>query len=54
MLPAGTKMLRRKHQLYGPVMMQIAAFLENAVFWDITLKVNRRFGGKYRLHLSAE
>jgi hypothetical protein len=36
MLPAGRKMPRRKHQLYGPVMMQIAAFLENALFWDIT------------------
>jgi hypothetical protein len=32
-----------------------AVVMKNAVFWDMTprspLKVNRRFGGKYRLHL---
>jgi hypothetical protein len=35
----------------------IAAIMKNCIFWDITpcnpLKVNRRFGVKYRLHLQG-
>jgi hypothetical protein len=34
-----------------------AVFMKNAIFWDITpcipLKINRRFGGTYRLHLQG-
>jgi hypothetical protein len=27
--------------------------MKSSIFWDITLKVNRRFGGTYRLHLQG-
>jgi hypothetical protein len=33
-----------------------AQILENAVFWNVapyTFRVNRRFGGSYRLHLQG-
>jgi hypothetical protein len=34
-----------------------AVFMKSSIFWDITpctpLKVNRRFGGTYRLHLQG-
>jgi hypothetical protein len=33
-------------------------FVKSTIFWDITpcspLKVNRRFGGTYRLHLESQ
>jgi hypothetical protein len=30
-----------------------AVAMNNSVFWDIMLKVNRHFGGIYRLHLQG-
>jgi hypothetical protein len=40
---------------YGGFEVLTAVVIKSTIFWDITpcsqLKVNRRLGGKYRLHL---